>query len=232
MAEQNSAQNTWKQMAGTASVQFIEDGMVIGLGTGSTATYMVQALAQRIAKGLHIVGAVPSSQATHDLASSLGIPITDLDTHSELDLYIDGADEVDPQLNLLKGAGGALVREKVIATAARRFIAIADVNKLVERLVTRFPVPVEVVPFAITPVHKHLESLGAIVTMRKVAGQPFITDNHNMILDCAFPEGIADPHALNEQIIHIVGVIETGLFLNMAERVLVGSPDGVKTLTR
>ncbi len=232
MAEQDIAQDTWKQMAGATSVQFIEDGMVIGLGTGSTATYMVQALAQRLEKGLHIVGAVPSSRATYDLASSLGIPITDLDTHSELDLYIDGADEVDPQLNLLKGAGGALVREKVIATAARRFIVIADINKLVERLVTRFPVPVEVVPFAITPVHKRLESLGAIVTVRTVAGQPFITDNHNMILDCAFPQGVSDPHALNEQIIHIVGVVETGLFLNMAERVIVGGPAGVKTLTR
>ena len=232
MAEQDNVQNTWKQMAGAASVQFIENGMVIGLGTGSTATYMVQALAQRLEKGLHIVGAVPSSQATHDLASSLGVPLTNLDTYPELDLYVDGADEVDPQLNLLKGAGGALVREKVIATAARRFIVIADINKQVERLVTRFPIPVEVVPFAISPVHKHLEKLGAIVTVRTVAGQPFITDNHNMILDCAFPQGVIDPHALNEQIIHIVGVVETGLFLNMAERVLIGSPDGVKMLTR
>lgn len=232
MAEQDNIQNTWKQMAATASVQFIEDGMIIGMGTGSTATYMVQALAQRLEKGLQIIGAVPSSQATHDLASSLGIPLTDLDTHPELDLYIDGADEVDPQLNLIKGAGGALVREKVVATAARRFIVIVDANKLVERLGTRFPIPVEVVPFALAPVHKRLESLGAIVTVRKVAEQPFITDNHNMILDCAFPQGVTDPHTLNEQIIHIVGVVETGLFLNMAERVIVGGPDGVKTLTR
>jgi ribose 5-phosphate isomerase A len=232
MAEQKTTQDTWKQMAGAASVQFIEDGMLIGLGTGSTAAHMVRALAERMKQGLRITGAVPSSDATHELASSLGIPLTDLDTHPALDLYIDGADEVDPQLNLLKGAGGALVREKVVASAARRFIVIVDINKLVERLVTRFPVPVEVIPFAVTPVRKRLESLGAIVTVRKVAEKPFITDNHNMILDCAFPQGVNDPHALNEQMIHIIGVVGTGLFLNMAERVIVGGPNGVHTLTR
>jgi ribose 5-phosphate isomerase A len=232
MEEQNTAQDSWKQMAGAASVQFIEDNMVLGLGSGSTSTFMVYALAERIKQGLHIVGAIASSQEIQDLASRLGIPLTDLDTYAELDLYIDGADEIDPQLNLLKGGGGALVREKIVATAARRFIVIADINKQVERLITRFPLPVEVVPFATSPVRKRLEKLGAIVTLRQKAGSTYITDNHNIILDCAFPQGVADPYTLNEQIKHIVGVVETGLFLDIAERALIGGPDGVKTLVR
>ncbi len=124
-------QDTWKQLAGEEAAKLVEAGMVIGLGTGSTANYFISALAQRIQKGLRIIGAVSSSQASKDLADNLGIPTTDLDTHPDLDLYVDGADEIDHELHLLKGAGGALLREKIVASAARRFIVIADISKQV-----------------------------------------------------------------------------------------------------
>lgn len=230
MMPHNIQQDTWKQMAGTAAAKLVEDGMVVGLGTGSTSNFLIYALAKRIQEGLRIVGSISSSQASHDLAANLGIPVTDLDTHPTLDIYIDGADEIDTQLNLLKGAGGALLREKIIASAARRFIVIADVTKQVKHLGENFPVPVEVVPFAITPVGRHLTALGATITLRQIAEKPFITENGNIILDCTFPGGISDPIGLNANMHSIVGVVETGLFLEMAERALIGSPEGVLTL--
>jgi ribose 5-phosphate isomerase A len=183
--------DTWKQMVGEAAAQLVEDGMLVGLGTGSTANQLIYALGRRLQQGLRIMGTVSSSQASQNLAASLGIPISDLDTHPELDLYIDGADEIDPQLSLIKGAGGALLREKVVASSSRRFVVIADSSKLVTQLGHRFPVPVETVPFAATPVRKHLETLGASVNVRQREGQIFITENHNLILDCTFPNGIA-----------------------------------------
>src|SRR5437588_6440628 len=159
--QHESEQNSWKRMAGEAAVNFIEDGMVIGMGTGTTAAYMIEALARRLHEGLTIIGAVPTSQATAQLASSLGIPLTDLDTHPELDLSIDGADEIDGQLRLIKGGGGALLREKIVASAARRFIVIGDATKQVQQLGLRAPLPVEVIPFAVTLVRKRLEAIGA-----------------------------------------------------------------------
>ncbi|GAC1391224.1 MAG: ribose 5-phosphate isomerase A [Ktedonobacteraceae bacterium] len=223
-------QDSWKQMAGTAAAKLIEDGMVVGLGTGSTANFLIYALAKRVQAGLHIVGAIASSQASHELAANLGIPVTDLDTYPTLDIYIDGADEIDTQLNLLKGAGGALLREKIVASAARRFVVIADVTKQVTHLGQHFPVPVEVVPFAFMPVRKHLEALGANVTTRLLAGKPFVTDNGNIILDCAFSGGISDPIGLNTNMHSIIGVVETGLFLSMAEQAIIGGPEGILTL--
>ncbi|GAC1563692.1 MAG: ribose 5-phosphate isomerase A [Ktedonobacteraceae bacterium] len=223
-------QDTWKQMVGTAAAKLVEAGMIVGLGTGSTANFLIYALAQRVQAGLRIAGAISSSQASHDLAANLGIPVTDLDTHPTLDIYIDGADEIDTQLNLIKGAGGALLREKIVASAARRFVVIADVTKQVTHLGQHFPVPVETVPFASSPVRKHLEALGAIVTTRVIAGKPFITENGNIILDCAFSGGISDPIGLNANMHRIVGVVETGLFLGMAQQALIGGPDGVLTL--
>jgi ribose 5-phosphate isomerase A len=181
--------------------------------------------------GLHIAGAVPTSEATAQLASSLGVPLTDLDTHPILDLAIDGTDEIDDQLRLIKGAGGALLREKVVASAARRFVVIGDVTKRVTQLGSKMPLPVEVVPFAMTPVFKHLEALGAEVQLRQLAGQTFITDNNNVILDCIFPGGITDPSDLHARIKWIVGVVETGLFLNLAEQAIIGGPGGVSYLS-
>ncbi|GCE20278.1 ribose-5-phosphate isomerase RpiA [Dictyobacter kobayashii] len=228
MTSPRSPQDTWKQMAGVAAANLIQEGMVVGLGTGSTAAYLVQALSQRIQQGLQIVGAVPSSQATYDLAASLNIPLTDLDIHPELDMYIDGADEIDPQLRLIKGAGGALLREKILASAARRFVVIADPSKKVTQLGHRFPLPVEIVPLAKTPIKLKLSKLGAQVELRHRDNIPFITDNHNYIFDCTFPQGISNPAEVDAQIHSIVGVVETGLFLNLAQQVVIGGPEGVQ----
>jgi len=222
--------DTWKQMAGTAAANFIENGMVIGLGSGSTAAFLIYALARRIQDGLSIKGAIPSSEASAQLAESLGIPLTSLDVCPEIDLVIDGADEIDPQLNLIKGGGGALLREKIVASSARTFIVVADISKQVSQLGLRMPLPVEVIPFALAPVRRRLEALGAAVQPRLLANQLYITDNHNVILDCTFPGGIADPASRDARLHSIVGVVETGLFLHMAQKAVLGSSEGVKVL--
>lgn len=221
---------TYKKIAGEAAARLVENGMVIGLGTGTTAAFLVRALAERLRAGLRIVGAVPTSLATAQLASSLGIPLVSLETHPTLDLDIDGADEIDPQLNLIKGGGGALLREKVVASTARRFVVISDASKLVPRLGTRFALPVEVVPFALSPVRRQLEALGASVQPRMREGQLSITDNQNYILDCRFPAGIADPVSLQAQIRASVGVVEHGLFLGRVQQALIAGPNGLITL--
>jgi ribose 5-phosphate isomerase A len=217
----------YKQMVGSAAADLVEDGMVIGLGTGTTAAFLVRALAERLRKGLRIVGAVPTSQETAQLAGILGIPLVSLETYPELDLAIDGADEIDPQLNLIKGGGGALLREKIVASAARRFVVISDASKLVPRLGVHSALPVEVVPFALVPVGRRLEALGASVQLRVREGAAFVTDNQNNILDCHFPAGIADPLDLQTRIRAIVGIVEHGLFLNMAQKALVAGANGV-----
>lgn len=229
---QNIQQDTWKHMVGEEAAKLIEEGMVIGLGSGSTATFLIYALARRIQNGLRIVGAVPTSQATEQLAGSLDIPLTNLDTHPELDLDIDGADEIDAQLNLIKGGGGALLREKIVASCAKRFIVIGDITKQVTQLGSKTPLPIEVIPFASTPVRKKLESLGASVQVRHLGNQVYLTDNGNVILDCSFSNGIADPEQVHTSIRSIVGVVETGLFLNMAEEAIIGGPGGVTHLGR
>ncbi len=231
MSQQEIQQDTWKQMVGTAAARLVEDGMVIGLGSGSTAIQLTYALAQRIQQGLRIVGAVPTSKATGQLAHSLGIPLTTLDEHPELDIDIDGADEIDGTLGLIKGAGGALLREKIVASSARRFIVIADITKQVNILGQKMPLPVEIIPFALSPVRKRLEALGAFVTLRQMGERIFITDNSNFILDCTFPGGIPEAPALQTAMKSIVGVVETGLFLHMAEQAIIGGPEGVKIVT-
>ncbi len=228
--QQETQQDTWKRLAGEAAAELIETGMVIGLGTGSTVAYLIQALARRIQHGLQIVGAVPTSHSTEHLARSLGIPLTKLDIHPELDLAIDGADEIDSELHLIKGGGGALLREKIVATVARRFVVIGDITKQVPQLGHHFPLPIEVVPFAATPVSRRLQALGASVQLRQKANQVYITDNSNIILDCFFANGIPDPEDLNARIRAIVGVVETGLFLHMTQQVIIGGPEGVKLL--
>lgn len=231
MAQHNNQQEVWKELAGTEAAKLVEDGMVIGLGTGSTANQFIHALARRMQQeGLHIVGAASSSQASRELAASLGIPTTNLDEHPELDLYIDGADEIDPQLHLIKGAGGALLREKIVASSSRRFVVIGDVTKLVTRLGLVFPIPVETSPFAATPVRKRLEKLGASVQLRQKNGQTFITENGNIIWDATFSKGIEYPEDLDAHLHSIVGVIETGLFLNMAQSAIIGGPNGVQII--
>ncbi len=230
MTTHDMAQESWKRLAGEAAAALVEDGMLIGLGTGTTANHFIKALGQRVQAGLHVAGTVSSSHASQELAASYGIPLTDLDTHPELDLYVDGADEIDPQLQLLKGAGGALLREKIVTASARRFIVIADITKQVVHLGERFPVPVETTPFAQTPVRKRLEALGASVRVRQKEGKTFVTENANIILDCAFPAGIPDPLELNRHMHDIVGVVETGLFINMAYQGIIAGPAGIETL--
>jgi ribose 5-phosphate isomerase A len=231
MTQQEIQQDTWKQMVGIVAARLVEDGMVIGLGSGSTAVQLTYALAQRIREGLRIVGAVPTSKATEQLALQLGIPLTTLDDYPELDLDIDGADEIDDSLGLIKGGGGALLREKIVAASARRFVVIADITKQVSILGNKTPLPVEIIPFALSPVRKRLESLGSSVALRYIGETIFITDNNNYILDCTFPSGILDALALQAALKQIVGVVETGLFLHMAERAVIGGPDGVKIVT-
>lgn len=228
--QHESEQEGWKRMAGEEAVNAIEKGMAIGIGTGSTSAFMIQALARRLREGLTIVGAVPTSLASAQLASSLGIPLTDLDAHPELDLAIDGADEIDEQLRLIKGGGGALLREKIVETSSSRLIVIADTSKLVPRLGYAAPLPVETVPFAMTPVQRRLQALGAVVGLRQRDGQVFRTDNGNIILDCFFAGGISDPEKLDADIHAIVGVVETGLFLHMAERAIIGGASGLQVL--
>ena len=229
--QDNDQQDEWKRLVGETAATLIEDGMVIGLGSGTTATKMVYALGRRIQQGLRITGAVATSHAIENLARKLGIPLTDLDTHPILDLDIDGADEIDQQLHLIKGGGGALLREKIVASSARRFVVIADATKRVPLLGQNTPLPVETVPFGATPVIKRLEALGATVQVRHSGDNMFITENCNIILDCFFANGIADPVELDTRIQSIVGVVETGLFLHMAERAIIGGPEGITVLS-
>ena len=229
--EPSDQQDRWKRLAGETAVTLIEDGVVIGLGSGTTATQMIYALGRRIQEGLRITGAVATSHASEDLARKLGIPLTNLDTHPVLDLDIDGADEIDGQLRLIKGGGGALLREKIVASSSRRFIVIGDATKRVALLGQNTPLPVEAVPFAATPVIKRLEALGATVQLRRSGDSLFFTENCNIILDCFFADGIADPTELDARIHSIVGVVETGLFLHMAERAIIGGPEGVTVLS-
>jgi ribose 5-phosphate isomerase A len=227
MALHETQQDVWKRLVGKAAARLVEDGMLIGLGSGSTARAFIQALGQRVQAGLKIAGAVASSQASRDLAVSFDIPCGNLDTYPDLDLYIDGADEIDPNLQLIKGAGGAHLHEKVVATVSHRFIVIGDITKQVTQLGQRFPVPVETIPFALTPVRQRLEALGADVELRQKNGVTFVTESHNFILDCTFPGGISDAPRLDAQLHRIVGVVETGLFLHMAQQALIAGPGGI-----
>jgi ribose 5-phosphate isomerase A len=220
-----------KQLACQRAAQEVQDGMVLGLGTGSTVYYFLHELGRMVREGVRMTG-VPTSIQTTQLATQLAIPLTTLDDQPHLDLAVDGADEVDDQLNLVKGAGGALLREKIIAASAARFLVVVDEGKLVTQLGERYPLPVEVVPFGYTPAIRAVEGLGARVTLRRgTDGQPWISDNGNYILDCRFGP-IADPVALQKALLAIPAVVESGLFLNMAGTVIVGHAEGVRLLSR
>ena len=208
----------------------IEDGMILGLGTGSTAKLAVEALGKRVAGGLRIIG-IPTSEGTAEQARSLGIPVSTLDEHPEIDLTIDGADEVEVgTLNLIKGRGGALLREKIVASASKRLVIIVDESKLVTRLGLHFAVPVELVPFGWPTTARKLEALGAKVALRLGPhGKPFVTDGGHYIVDCAFGP-IASPAKLECELDSIVGVVEHGLFLGMATQAIVAGQAGIKVL--
>jgi ribose 5-phosphate isomerase A len=219
-----------KRAAAEAAVQLVEDGMVVGLGTGTTAAFAVEALARRHRDGLRFLG-IPTSERIAAQARALGIPLTSFAEHRQIDLTIDGADEVERgTLNLVKGLGGALLREKIAAAASRRLVIIVDVGKLADRLGTHVPVPVEVVAFGLEVTAAALEGLGAAVALRRTReGAPFATDSGNRILDCRFGP-IADPARLETRIRAVVGVVECGLFISRADTVFVADEDGVRSL--
>jgi ribose 5-phosphate isomerase A len=207
--------------AAEKSLRFVEPGMIVGLGSGTTAAEMVRLLGARVRAGLAVRG-VPSSEATAVLARAAGIPLVTLADVDGLDVTIDGADEVDPRGRLIKGRGGALLREKVLAAAARRLVIMIDARKEVPTLGAHAPLPVEVTPFAVPVVARTLATWGARVTLRLVAaGGPYVTDGANQILDCTFGP-IADPDALGARLDRLVGVVEHGLFLDYSPTIIVG----------
>ncbi|MCQ9154359.1 ribose-5-phosphate isomerase RpiA [Acidomonas methanolica] len=220
-----------KEEAARRAVTYVEDGMIVGLGTGSTARFMIAALGERVKnEGLRIE-AIATSEASDTQARELGIPMTDFAAHSVFDIGIDGADEVERgTLELVKGLGGALLREKIVASACRRFVVIVDESKLVDRLGTHAPLPVEVVPWGWERAARLLAETGAQAAKpRMVRDKLFVTDNSNLILDCHYP-GIDDPAALSRAILAITGVVDHGLFLGMTSEVLVAGTGGVQRL--
>lgn len=217
-----------KEAAGRAAAELVRDGDVVGLGTGSTAYFAVVALGERMKTGLKITG-IPTSLQTADLARAVGIPLTTLDEHPEIDITIDGADELDSKLNLIKGGGGALLREKVVASASKKMVVVADSGKIVPVL-GKFPLPVEIISFARTVVERKIVSLGGLPKLRcKPDGSPYLTDNGNQILDCSFGK-IADPAELAGELSGIPGIVEHGLFIGLATVALVGRGDRVEEL--
>lgn len=223
-------QDAGKRAAAEAAVALVEDGMALGLGTGSTMRFAVDALGRRVREeGLRVVG-IPTSIRTEEQARGLGIPIAGFDTLFALDLAIDGADEVERgTLRLIKGLGGALLREKIVAEAARRFVVVADPSKVVDRLGARSPLPMEVVRFGHEATARRIAALGGAPVLRQAATDadaPFLTDGGNLIYDCAGFAPILDPHTLQRRLRAIAGVVETGLFLDRAEVALIGHPDG------
>lgn len=207
---------------------FVQSGMRLGLGTGSTVAFVLERLAQRLQTGdLRDIAGIPTSEATAQRAQALGIPLLSFDDVQSLDLCIDGADEVDPSLNLVKGLGGALVREKIVASASRSMVVVVDESKIVSKLGTRAPLPVEVLTFGWQLHEAWLRSLGVEPVLRRTAqGEPFVSDNGNYIYDCHFPQGIDDPMRVEAAINNRPGVVENGLFLGYATQVVIGMESG------
>ena len=224
--------NELKKIAASAAVDAIQSGMIVGLGTGSTAALMVDELGERLRNGrLDNVVGIPTSEATARQARLLNIPLTTLADQPQIDVTIDGADEIDPQLDLIKGLGGSLLREKIVAVSSSRFIIIGDQRKIVDRLGSQVPLPVEVIPFAERPVADFLRSLGSKPVVRKKEEEIFITDEGNIILDCYF-ENMVNPGQLAQVIVAQPGVVEHGFFLGMATDAIVATTSGIKRFTR
>ncbi|MFL5244933.1 MAG: ribose-5-phosphate isomerase RpiA [Gemmataceae bacterium] len=210
------------------ALSYIAEGTIVGLGSGRAATAFIESLGRRVKAGFKIRG-VPTSGKTADLAIQLGIPLVSLDAIDQVDITIDGADEVDPQLNLIKGLGGALVREKIVAASAKRLVILVGSEKIVKTLGEHGILPVEVVPFGLALCKRKLTELGCPPVLRLKDGQPFVTDNGNLVLDCQIAP-LADPAGLEQRILAIPGVVGSGLFLGMADLVLVQDGANVRTL--
>lgn len=218
-----------KRMAAKKALEFVEDGMILGIGTGSTVEYFISKLGKKIKEEkLDIIG-IPTSHRTKNLAKENGIPLSTLKDHPEIDLTVDGADEVDPDLNLIKGGGGALTREKIVAFASKKEIIIVDESKLVQKLGMSFPLPIEVIPFGWYPTKLEIEKrFGCKAELRMSEENPFTSDNMNYILDCEFPNGIEDPEDLERELDSIPGIVEVGLFVDLADIVIAGTREGIK----
>ena len=217
--------------AAEAALEFVKPGQILGLGTGRAAADFIRALGEQVKNGLKISG-VPTSKASAELARSLGIPLVNLDDVDSIDVAFDGSDEVDPNLDLIKGRGGALVREKIVAAASKRFIVLVGEEKIVATLGERGALPVEVVPFALGFCRRKLESLGCKPEVRKTPeGATYITDNGNPILDCHIT-ALSDPAGLERAILAFPGVVDTGLFLRMADVVVIGDGESNRVMRR
>ena len=224
------ANETEKEEAARTSLKYVRDGQVVGLGSGSTATIAIRLLAEQVHSGLKIRG-IPTSKASHDLAQQLGIPLITFEDAQQIDVTIDGADEFDPALNLIKGGGGALLREKVVASVTKLQVIVTDSSKQVPVL-GKFPLPVEVIKFAEPLIAKKISAMGATVVRRKDAvGKPYITDEGNHILDCHFGQ-IPDPAALGRTLSEMPGIVEHGLFIGMASLVLMAKAGEVEEFRR
>lgn len=224
-----SKQDELKKLVGEEAAAYVKDGMKVGLGSGSTMYYTVKRLGERVKEGLQIVG-IPTSNTTAEWAQEFGIPLTDFSEVTRLDLAIDGADEVDADFHLIKGGGGALLREKIVADAAEKLLIIVDHSKKVSQL-GQFPLPVEIVPFGWEGTVEKIAQFGSSPVLRKKDGELFVTDNGNYIIDIPY-EKIVDPVALHNELKSIVGVVETGLFIHMADEVLVGENGTVNRMKK
>lgn len=220
-----------KEMAAREAVKYVEDGMVIGLGSGSTANKAIQLVGQKVKEeGIEIIG-IPTSTASDLLGRAVGIRMGELDDHPQVDLTIDGADEVDPSLNLVKGLGGALVREKIVAASSRVEMIVIDDSKMVDHLCQKAPLPVEIIKYSSKSTMRKLAALGCVPELRMAEDEPFISDNLNYIVHCKF-ERIDDPRAMEAEIGMIPGVVDSGLFIGLASKVIVASAEGVRILER
>jgi ribose 5-phosphate isomerase A len=219
----------YKKAAAEKALELVQDGMLLGLGSGSTARYFTEGVARLVAGGMTVRG-VPTSRATAELAAELGIPII-TELIGQVDLAVDGADEVDPALNLIKGRGGAMVREKLVAASSKRFVVVVDESKLVDQLGAVL-LPVEVLPFLWRSTAERLIALGVSLVVRGGEESPYVTDNGNLILDLTVEGGIRDPGGFGMELKETIGVVEHGLFVGMTDTVIVAGPDGPKAIGR
>ncbi len=222
---------TAKEAAGRKAAEFVEDGMIVGLGTGSTARWAIQAIGERVEQGLRIE-AVATSVASQEQARELAIPLRDVDEVTRIDVTIDGADEVDADFNLIKGGGGALLREKIVASMTRMEIIVIDPSKLAPVLGAGFPLPVEVARFGNKTTARRIAELGCDPLLRTAEGRPFVTDNGNFIYDCRWPQGIQDAAEVERRLNQIPGVVENGLFIGLAHMVIIGKESGAAEVRR
>lgn len=225
-----STQDEEKKIAGAAAADLVEEGMVLGLGTGSTVECMLAALGEKVKAGMTVRG-VPTSERTAAVCRELGIEVLDFATVDTLDLAIDGADEIDGNFQMIKGGGGALLREKIVAAAAKQVAIMVDSSKVVDTL-GAFPLPVEIVPFGYQTVERKIREKGIDFTMRQAGGTPFVTDNGNFILDLKMGPAITDPAGLHDDLNAIPGVVDTGLFIDLCHVLVIGQEGEVRTLHR